>query len=103
MQVKVANYIFVIYFIYYYNFLFYILVYILLLNREMQGRIVALIGHITHDEITAELLQLNDELNNLFLRQQRYEKNRDPHATNAPPSAILGAAIGIPITQTNGN
>lgn len=60
--------------------------------NEMQGRIVELIGRVNHDEITAELLRLNDELNNLFLRHQRYEKNRDPKNTSTP-SAILGAAL----------
>lgn len=64
--------------------------------HEMQSRIVELIGRINHDEITAELLRLNDELNNLFLRHQRYEKNRDPHSTAAGPAALLGAAIGVP-------
>lgn len=63
----------------------------------MQSRIVELIGRINNDEITAELLRLNDELNNLFLRQQRYEKNRDPTSANGTsPSAILGAAMGVP-------
>lgn len=67
--------------------------------HEMQTRIVELIGRITHDEITAELLRLNDELNNLFLRHQRYEKNRDPQSagvTTAGPAALLGAAMGVP-------
>lgn len=70
--------------------------------HEMQARIVELIGRITHDEITAELLRLNDELNNLFLRHQRYEKNRDPQsagatgASNVGPAAVLGAAMGVP-------
>lgn len=63
--------------------------------KEMQGRIVELIGKINHDEYTAELLRLNDELNNLFLRHGRYENNRDPNSVSAP-SAILGAAMGIP-------
>lgn len=58
----------------------------------MQGRILDLIGRVTHDEITAELLRINDELNNLFLRYQRYEKNRDPKNASTP-SAILGAAL----------
>ncbi|GAB0100241.1 TOM1-like protein 2 [Sergentomyia squamirostris] len=62
--------------------------------REMQGRIVELIGKVNHDEITAELLRINDELNNLFLRYSRFEKNRDSKA--ATPSAILGAAMGVP-------
>lgn len=60
----------------------------------MQQRIVELIGRVNHDEITAELLRLNDELNNLFLRHQRYEKNRDPQ-NSSTPSAILGQAIGV--------
>jgi hypothetical protein len=63
--------------------------------REMQSRIVDLIGKVNNDEITAELLRLNDELNNLFLRYTRYEKNRDPK-TAERPSAILGAALGVP-------
>lgn len=63
--------------------------------KEMQTRIVDLIGKVNNDEITAELLRLNDELNNLFLRYQRYEKNRDPKtASDKTPSAILGAALG---------
>uniref|UniRef100_A0A1L8DW12 Putative cytosolic sorting protein gga2/tom1 n=1 Tax=Nyssomyia neivai TaxID=330878 RepID=A0A1L8DW12_9DIPT len=62
--------------------------------REMQGRIVELIGKVNHDEITAELLRINDELNNLFLRYSRFEKNRD--TKTATPSAILGAAMGVP-------
>jgi hypothetical protein len=62
--------------------------------KEMQARIVDLIGKINHDEVTAELLRLNDELNNLFLRYQRFEKNRDPKTALERPSAILGAAIG---------
>ena len=67
----------------------------------MQARIVDLVGKVSNDEMTAELLRLNDELNNLFLRHNRYEKNRDPKAasitTQASPSAILGAAMGLPV------
>lgn len=72
--------------------------------KEMQGRIVELIGKVTNDEITAELLRINDELNNLFLRHARYEKNRNPQTAGAvqpgqnitSPSAILGSAMGVP-------
>jgi GAT domain len=67
--------------------------------KEMQSRIVDLIGKVNNDEITAELLRLNDELNNLFLRHQRYEKNRDPKTASERPSAILGAAIGKLATE----
>lgn len=64
----------------------------------MQQRIVDLIGRVNNDEITAELLRLNDELNNLFLRYQRYEKNRGSQSSSTP-SAILGAALGVPEGQ----
>ncbi|XP_053683499.1 target of Myb1 membrane trafficking protein isoform X2 [Sabethes cyaneus] len=65
--------------------------------REMQNRIFELIGKVSHDELTAELLRLNDELNNLFLRHARFEKSRDPKtASLTTPSAILGAAMGVP-------
>lgn len=63
--------------------------------REMRGRIVELIGKVNNDEITAELLRLNDELNNAFLIYTRYEKNRDPKSVQTP-SAILGTALGQP-------
>ena len=56
----------------------------------MQQRVVDLIGKLAHDEMTAELLRINDELNNLFLRYSRYTKNK------LAPSAILAQAIGPP-------
>ena len=56
----------------------------------MQQRVVDLIGKLAHDEMTAELLRINDELNNLFLRYSRYTKNK------VPPSAILAQAIRRP-------
>lgn len=36
--------------------------------RAMQRRLVDLIGKVAHDQMTAELLRINDEMNNLFLR-----------------------------------
>ena len=42
----------------------------------MQQRVVGLISHITNDELTAELLRINDELNGLFLRYGRFERQR---------------------------
>ncbi|KAH8415658.1 hypothetical protein KR222_007631 [Zaprionus bogoriensis] len=68
--------------------------------KEMQSRIVDLIGRVQDDELTAEFLRINDELNNVFLRHQRYEKSRSQvYAGNAAvtsPSAVLGAAMGVP-------
>ncbi|XP_012256898.2 TOM1-like protein 2 isoform X2 [Athalia rosae] len=59
--------------------------------KAMQERVVELIGKLSHDEMTAELLRVNDELNNLFLRYTRYTKNK---AT--PASTILAQTIGQP-------
>lgn len=70
----------------------------MIIFREMQSRIVDLIGRVTDDELTAELLRINDELNNMFLRHQRYEKNRGSATGITSPSAVLGAAIGVPPT-----
>lgn len=65
--------------------------------KEMQSRIVELIGRVQDDELTAEFLRINDELNNLFLRHQRYEKTRGGgSAVVTSPSAVLGAAMGVP-------
>lgn len=61
----------------------------------MQTRVVDLIDRITDDELTAELLRINDEMNNLFLRHQRYEKNRNSKTKINSPSEVLGAALGI--------
>lgn len=66
--------------------------------KEMQERIMDLIGLVRNDEVTAEMLRINDELNNLFLRHLRYEKNRDLKNFN-PPSAVLGAAMGVPVAN----
>lgn len=67
--------------------------------RSMQTRIVDLISKLSNDEITAELLRINDEMNNLFLRYSRFEKNRGITS----PSQVLGKAMGLPRTTNSGN
>ncbi|XP_057201516.1 TOM1-like protein 2 isoform X2 [Triplophysa rosa] len=44
--------------------------------RAMQHRIVELISRVSNDEVTEELLHANDDLNNIFLRYERYERYR---------------------------
>ncbi|GFU41066.1 TOM1-like protein 2 [Nephila pilipes] len=44
--------------------------------QHMQSRIVELIDKVGNEKITEDLLQVNDELNNLFLRYERFEKKR---------------------------
>ena len=36
--------------------------------RAMQSRLVELIDQVQDDKLTAELLEVNDDMNNLFLR-----------------------------------
>ncbi|ODN02188.1 TOM1-like protein 2 [Orchesella cincta] len=43
--------------------------------KEMQRRIAELLCTVSSDELTAEMLHINDELNNLFLRYGRHKKN----------------------------
>ncbi|XP_063919671.1 TOM1-like protein 2 isoform X2 [Zophobas morio] len=59
--------------------------------QSMQERLVELISKLSNDEMTAELLRINDDLNNLFLRYSRWEKNRDSGKHSA--SAVLAKAI----------
>lgn len=41
----------------------------------MQKRITQLIGNISNENIIGDLLRINDELNNAFIRYQRFEKS----------------------------
>ncbi|XP_033826997.1 TOM1-like protein 2 isoform X1 [Periophthalmus magnuspinnatus] len=44
--------------------------------RAMQQRVVELISRVSNEEVTEELLHVNDDLNNIFLRYERYERVR---------------------------
>lgn len=58
----------------------------------MQQRLVELISKLSNDELTAELLRINDDLNNLFLRYSRWEKNHEAGGQSA--STVLAKVIG---------
>eukprot|EP00111_Clytia_hemisphaerica_P015839 TCONS_00046788-protein len=44
--------------------------------REMQKRLVSLLDRIANEEVTGVLLRINDDLNNVFIRYDRYDRNR---------------------------
>jgi hypothetical protein len=55
--------------------------------RAMQTRLVELIDQVDDDKLTADLLEVNDNMNNLFLRYDRYEKNKSQACHPNPPSS----------------
>lgn len=62
----------------------------------MQTRLVELIEQLPSDEITAELLRINDDLNNIFLRYGRWEKNREAgggQQSQMSASAVMARAM----------
>ncbi|XP_044156348.1 target of Myb protein 1 [Bufo gargarizans] len=67
--------------------------------RSMQQRVLELIPRVTHEQLTEELLIVNDNLNNVFLRYERFERmfvgqtgraaeNQIPSNREASPSLI---------------
>ncbi|KAL1464631.1 hypothetical protein WDU94_004261 [Cyamophila willieti] len=51
--------------------------------KAMQERVVQLISKYSQEDFVTELLQVNDLMNNLFLRYNRYESNRDAVTGNS--------------------
>lgn len=43
-------------------------------TSEMQKRVTQLIGNIANDDVIGELLRVNDDLNNVFVRYERFQK-----------------------------
>lgn len=50
--------------------------------RQMKDRIVDLIERVANEDLTIELLRLNDELNNVFVKYDRQVKNRTKSSTS---------------------
>ncbi|KAK0397731.1 hypothetical protein QR680_002243 [Steinernema hermaphroditum] len=68
--------------------------------RQMQERIRELIPVITNDEVTYELLVINDELNNVFTKYDRYFSNRSS-SNQASKSDLLIDIDSKPSTLTD--
>ncbi|XP_051958914.1 TOM1-like protein 2 isoform X1 [Xyrauchen texanus] len=60
--------------------------------RAMQQRIVELISRVSNEEVTEELLHVNDDLNNIFLRYERYERFRSGRSSQGFNNGVLNEA-----------
>ncbi|XP_041033714.1 target of Myb protein 1 isoform X2 [Carcharodon carcharias] len=81
--------------------------------RAMQQRILELISRVTNEQVTEDLLHVNDNLNNIFLRYDRFERFRTGQNTaNRVPSGSENAdnlinltpsspAVVTPVTSSN--
>jgi len=56
--------------------------------REMQARILELIGIVKDGGLTAKLLETNDNMNNQLLRFERYKNNMKPQRQEKDPDAF---------------
>ncbi|KAM5288195.1 target of Myb1 membrane trafficking protein isoform 3-T3 [Ctenodactylus gundi] len=61
--------------------------------RAMQQRILELIPRISNEQLTDELLMVNDNLNNVFLRHERFERFRTGQTAKAPSEAEPAADL----------
>lgn len=68
--------------------------------HAMQTRVVDLVDKVANEEVTGELLRLNDDLNNLFLRYERFEKRRTAIVTG---QAKEGPAVPAPTEGAGAN
>jgi hypothetical protein len=70
-------------------------------SKEMQSRVLELVPIITNEEVTYELLFVNDELNNTFEKYNRYMTNRNSRGESsaaATASASSGNLIDLGTT-----
>lgn len=57
--------------------------------RAMQQRVVELISRVSNEEVTEELLHVNDDLNNVFLRYERFERYRSGRSVQNASNGVL--------------
>ena len=63
--------------------------------REMQRRVVELLGLVENRDLTSQLLDINDNINNQLLRYERYNKNTPgPVASNVTSTDDVLLEVG---------
>ena len=70
--------------------------------RQMKDRIVDLIERVANEDLTIELLRLNDDLNNIFTKYDRLVKNKSKSTTTTQQSdsGDVGTDRLVPTTTT---
>jgi len=67
--------------------------------KEMQARVLELIGIVQHREITASLLDINDNMNNELLRFERYMNNCGEKSKRKDPEALSPDEVLLKVPQ----
>ena len=62
--------------------------------RQMQARLMELIEQVSSEDITCELLRVNDDLNQVFVRYDRYERIREVHMRKQQATAQNNVLVG---------
>ncbi|CAI2356906.1 unnamed protein product [Caenorhabditis sp. 36 PRJEB53466] len=70
--------------------------------RQMQKRVLDLIRHVSNEEVTYELLMVNDSLNSVFEKYERFISNRDGEKQAAEARDLIdmgdGKSLGEQLT-----
>ena len=66
--------------------------------KEMQSRIAHLIGSITNENTIGELLRINDDLNNVFLRYEQFESSLTPQVRSPAKTPAAASSQNIYLT-----
>jgi len=68
--------------------------------KEMQARILQLVQVLEHRETVQRLLVVNDNFNNIFIRFDRYERNKTPATQPTPTKPEQSAELRVPVANT---